>query len=58
MYKNYRSRVAIFIFKTIINVNCILRLDLIANSIPQLIVINNNVLNNSIALLYTYNKKS
>jgi hypothetical protein len=58
IYKDYKSRVTIFVFKTIIDISCILRLDLIVNSNAQLIVIDNKILDTSIALLYIYNKKS
>jgi hypothetical protein len=44
-------------FKTIIDINYISNLNLIANSNIQLIVINNKIFDTSIALLYVYNKK-
>ncbi len=47
-----------FVFKTIIDINCILRLDIMVDFNIQFIIINTKILDNSIALLYIYNKKS
>lgn len=48
----------IFVFKTTININYILRLYLIANFNAQWIIINNKIFDTSIALLDIYNKKN
>jgi len=57
-YRDYRSRVAIFVPKIAIDVNCISRSNIIADFNAQIIIIDDKILNNSIALLHIYNEKS
>jgi len=50
--------VAIFVSKTTIGVNCTPRSNIIANPNAQIIIIDDETLDNSIALLHIYNEKS